>query len=217
MNTQNTATESTPIMLTNTDLYTVRIGGRYAWRFKEGDIEASNIPAYYTLEEAQKVARSLQKQGYKTHVVLKAKKEGEFFMDKEGDGHFADGHSIQWAPQVRRIFTDVPQWFIDAMRVVNPSSSWWTHTAENWSGDGEAAIMIFQEQFDTSRWLDHEGWSKEDEDSVLVAEPYSIDGEELAKLMEFVKRCDLDLTIRGTSYHYPSSTLRIEVRPKEPR
>jgi hypothetical protein len=121
---------------------------------------------------------------------------------------------VKSAPEVWRIYDDVPQWFIDAMHKVQPTSSWWE--SELPGGPGEEAIMVFQDAFEHSRkFMDHAGWSKEYGKTVLVSEPYALNTEDLLELLKFINTCNLNLSISGESYHYPGATLRIRMEPKD--
>jgi hypothetical protein len=219
---KNTVAESTPRLLTNTDVYTVRVGQHFVRRSKEGDLRPVNFPCHYTLEGAKAVARQLQQMGKaksEIRIVPRQKKEGEFWIDVDGSGNFSD-YSLKYLPKFCPLFNDVPRWFIDAMRKVNPSSDWWKLTEEtrgtnsDWGGDSEAAVMIFQEQFHTQGWRDHEGWIEKGEQSIFVSEPYAVKGEDLVELLEFVNRFNFELRIWGSSNHYPSAAMMIEIWPK---
>jgi len=113
-----------------------------------------------------------------------------------------------------RIYSGVPRWFVETMRKIDPSSSWW-ETAKVLPGrNGEASVMVFRDNFRPLDWLDHAGWLKQYGRVKLISEPYGLDAEEAAALLDFVKRCDLVLDIHGTSFHYPTETIRIEIYPK---
>jgi hypothetical protein len=107
----------------------------------------------------------------------------------------------------RYIFEDVPSWFVEAMKKLSPDSHWWE--AELPGGDGESSIMVFQDLgFWDSTWFDHSGWVKDS----LVAEPYGLTAEGVAALEKFCTRTGTAYRISGSSYHYPTATLRIEIR-----
>jgi hypothetical protein len=123
--------------------------------------------------------------------------------------------------EVRWIFEGVPSWFITAMRKLDETSPWWTVTKDvegtdsDWHGDGEAAIMVFQEQFDSHGWRDHDGWIEQWGQTILVSEPYLVEANALVRLLDFVNKCNLEMKIFGVSNHFPGRTLRIMIWPKE--
>jgi hypothetical protein len=130
--------------------------------------------------------------------------------------------AVEVPPKVRRIFERVPSWFIDAMRKTSsPDSHWWKLTEEvkgtdsDWGGDSEAAVMVFQEQFESHGWRDHDGWIEDSGQTILVSEPYAVDAKGLNNLLDFANKCNLDVKIFGISNHNPGRTMRIEIWPKE--
>jgi hypothetical protein len=109
----------------------------------------------------------------------------------------------------RYIFEDVPSWFVEAMKKLAPEPHWWE--LELPGGDGESSIMAFQDlEFWDSSWFDHVGWV----DECLVAEPYGIGAEGVAAIEKFCAQTGTVYRMSGSSYHYPTATLRIEIYPK---
>jgi hypothetical protein len=153
--------------------------------------------------------------------------EREILIPREYDGEkYAEKRPLWIAPPNSGwIFSGVPQWFVSAMKKIEPTSSWWEldeqmkHVSEQerhgWGGETESAVMVFQENFLASRgWLDHAGWAELHGKVRLVSEPYGLDASDVTQLLDFVNRCDLNFDIHGTSYHYPTRTIRIEIYPK---
>jgi hypothetical protein len=136
---------------------------------------------------------------------------------------WTEERTLHEAPAVDALYQNVPAWFIELMRKVDPKSDWWDVTEalkgtnSDWNGDGEAAIYIMREQFETRGWMDHMGWTADSGTTRLISEPYGLDKEEMAALLSFVNRCDLVLDLGGVSHHYPGRTIRIEIYPKEDR
>jgi hypothetical protein len=108
----------------------------------------------------------------------------------------------------RGIFENVPQWFINAMRRLKPDAHAWDAGLPG--GDGEAAVMVFQQlNFWDSSWFDHVGWVGDS----LVAEPYRLTSEGISALTDFCQQSNTKFDITGASFHYPTRTLRIAIRP----
>ena len=132
--------------------------------------------------------------------------------------------NVRVAAEARAIFDDPPCWFIAKMRSLSPDAHWWQITKDveetdsDWGGDGEAAVMVFKDEFRThdsfDRWIDHEGWVEESGRTIFVSEPYAIDADATTGLLAFVEKCNLEMKISGYSNHYPSWTIRITMRPK---
>lgn len=155
--------------------------------------------------------------------------EKEILIPREDDGEkYATKRPLWIAPPSSGwIFAGVPQWFVAAMRKVQPISHWWDldeqmkevspEDRKGWGGETESAVMVFQDNFTRlgTGWLDHAGWATLHGKVRLVSEPYELDASDLNHLLDFVNRCDLNLNIHGTSYHYPTRTIRIELSAKE--
>jgi hypothetical protein len=134
------------------------------------------------------------------------------WYDQNNTGEF---HSIEVraASGIRYMHEDVPQWFIGAMKHLDPDSRWWK--TELPGGLDEAALIVFHENRGNEKWYDHTGWGTAfSGKSALITEPYDLDAKELFCLVDFCKRADLDVDIHGRSHHYPGKTLRIEITSK---
>jgi hypothetical protein len=156
--------------------------------------------------------------------------EKELLIPREYDGEaYAEKRPLWIAmPSSGWIFAGVPQWFVAAMRKVQPVSHWWDFDEQmkevskaergGWGGETESAVMVFQDNFTRlgTGWLDHAGWATLHGRVRLVSEPYELDASDMTQLLDFVSRCDLNLNIHGTSYHYPTRTIRIELSAKGP-
>lgn len=119
-------------------------------------------------------------------------------------------------------FDDPPQWFIDSMKKAFPDHPFWTNAEELPGGDSEASVMIFQDAISKrEHWLDHWGFvgakgeDSCDSDEVLVTEPYGISLMQIAELIPLFSKCGWTFNIVGKSAHYPSATIRLEIKPKE--
>lgn len=71
----------------------------------------------------------------------------------------------------------------------------------------EKAVSLFDSQM--SDVLDRWGWV----DDILVAEPYGINLDGIKKLTSLCEQASWTFSIAGKSGHYPSATLRIEIKP----
>jgi hypothetical protein len=65
-------------------------------------------------------------------------------------------------------------------------------------------------RFNTS-WFDHSACDGES----LVVEPYGIDGDSLRDLLAFADRYSLGLDISATTFHFPTRTICISLKPRE--
>ena len=120
-------------------------------------------------------------------------------------------------------FVDPPQWFIDSLKRAFPNNFMWENSTDLPGGDGEAAVMVFQAEVPThDHWLDHWGFVGIgcDEDGcsgeeVLISEPYGISLKQITELVSFFEKVGWTFNIVGKSAHYPSATLRIEIKPEK--
>jgi hypothetical protein len=112
----------------------------------------------------------------------------------------------------RNPYQDPPQWFIDSLKKAFPDDYMWENAAEDLpGGEGEAAVMLFQNKAPRKdHWLDHWGFVED----VLVSEPYGASLDTLTVLAPFLENVGWTFDIVGRSAHYPSATIRIEIRPK---
>jgi hypothetical protein len=78
----------------------------------------------------------------------------------------------------------------------------------------ETAVQLFYEAAGRNV-TDHSGFVGVGDQEVFVAEPYGLSLEEISKLAKLVKKADWTFRILGVSAHYPSATLRLEIRPKQ--
>jgi hypothetical protein len=122
-------------------------------------------------------------------------------------------------------FDAPPQWFVDSVKKAFPDDSNWEASVEYPypGGEGEAAVMVFQAEVPKAEhWLDHWGFCgvgcDEDGcggDEILVSEPYAISLAQITELVPFFEKVGWTFNIVGKSAHYPSATIRIEIRPKK--
>lgn len=114
----------------------------------------------------------------------------------------------------RDLFKDPPQWFVDSMKTTFPSHPFWQN-AES-VGESETAVMVFRS---VAPWLDHAGFcgtnSDENSQDILIAEPYSVSMTQIVELISFFEKLGWVFSITGRSAHYPSATIRLEIKPKE--
>lgn len=130
---------------------------------------------------------------------------------------FVDG--LQDSPRELRIcvnngprdsFCEPPTWFINAMKKSHPD---FFMDVES-DLEAETAVMMFQHS-----WLDHWGWcglyDSRDEfiEDLLVSEPYRLSSEDIKDVSAVCEENGWEYKLVGRSAHYPSATLRIEIRP----
>jgi hypothetical protein len=132
-------------------------------------------------------------------------------------------HKILVGDGPRDPYDNPPQWFIDSLKKAFPDDYMWEDAVEDLpGGEGEAAVMVFQNKAPgKDHWLDHWGFVGVgyDEDGrggeeILVSEPYGTNLESLTALVPFLEKVGWTFNIVGRSAHYPSATIRIEIRPK---
>lgn len=120
-------------------------------------------------------------------------------------------------------YSDPPQWFINSLRKAFPDNFMWENSVDLPGGEGEAAVMVFQGEVPRhENWLDHWGFCGVgcDEDGtggeeLLIAEPYGISLQQITDLVPFFEKMGWTFNIVGKSAHYPSATLRLEIKPKK--
>jgi len=78
----------------------------------------------------------------------------------------------------------------------------------------ETAVMLFYEAAGRNV-TDHSGFVSVGDQEVFVAEPYGLNLEEISKLAKLLKKADWTFRILGVSAHFPSATLRLEIRPRQ--
>jgi hypothetical protein len=107
--------------------------------------------------------------------------------------------------------TDAPRWFVASLKKAFPEHTCWEGAEELPGGDSEAAWMVFQSvaPHGPDHWLDHWGFCGE----TLISEPYGIHLEQIEILAPFFRKLGWTFNITGVSSHYPSSTIRMEIRP----
>jgi hypothetical protein len=125
------------------------------------------------------------------------------------------------AEEPRSLFTNPPNWIIDAVRDANPMSHWWTGAENLPGGQMEAALSILENEYVNpldceKNFLSNEGWiESQDRGAVLVSEVQSLGSMQLTTIDDFCLSAGLDYRITGISNIHPSRTLRIEIwRPQ---
>ena len=219
MSEQNTAqlteAKEAPRLLADGDVYAVKVGP-----FFFGDLDEDGHPVLWrtpraeALETAKERKELLAKIEYVyaeiSIVKLTNDRSGEvtFWADHDADGRFSSC-SVEIASPVRH--GEMPDWFKAAMMAFNPADSQWEDFDRE---DYNIAWDVFVSNIpDGHGWLDHYGWSGEGEDSYFVSEPYHLHPQDVRNLTEVCQRFNFDFEISGRSNHYPSSTMRIMIRP----
>jgi hypothetical protein len=79
----------------------------------------------------------------------------------------------------------------------------------------EAAVTLFTSHVSSNKLFDHWGWveTKEGND-VLVSEPYGGDMNDFQNLQALCDQFGWRFRVVGVSGHFPSATIRIEIRPR---
>lgn len=76
----------------------------------------------------------------------------------------------------------------------------------------EKAVSLFDSRM--SGVLDRWGWlGNSDDNDTLIAEPYGINLDGIKKLTSLCEQLSWTFSIAGKSGHYPSATIRIEIKP----
>lgn len=142
----------------------------------------------------------------------------------------------------RDSFDDVPTWFVDGVKKLFPEYGWdgvskslsreqllayqtpeYIKKHENTSVEQlnelhrapycdeveEAAVSLFCSHVSSNRLIDNWGWV----DESLVAEPYGGTMENMKDLIAICERLRWTFSVLGVSGHFPSATIRIEIRP----
>ena len=79
----------------------------------------------------------------------------------------------------------------------------------------ETAVSLFSSRVSTNRLFDHWGWVEhKDGEDILVSEPYGCTQENLKDLITICDQLRWTFSIVGVSGHFPSATIRIEIRPR---
>jgi hypothetical protein len=79
----------------------------------------------------------------------------------------------------------------------------------------ETALSLFSSRVSTNRLFDHWGWVEhKDGEDILVSEPYGCTQENLKDLITICDQLRWTFSIVGVSGHFPSATIRIEIRPR---
>jgi hypothetical protein len=123
-----------------------------------------------------------------------------------------DERTIHVNERTRHWSEDIPGWFIATMMKVAPDENWGPD--DDGYSDASRAFDVFLMKSHSS-WRDHFGWLGEGENSVFVSEPYHLNSEGIKDLVADCQLFNFDFEISGTSYHYPSGTFHIELRPIE--
>ena len=77
----------------------------------------------------------------------------------------------------------------------------------------EEAIRTFMNLVSTNRLFDHQGWVEVNGQDVLVSEPYGGSMDDFQNLRDTCDNFGWDFKVLGVSGHFPSATIRIEIRP----
>jgi hypothetical protein len=135
------------------------------------------------------------------------------------------------AEQPRKLDDNPAPWFIEALRKVHPSHFAWQSLGDElvWQkGDKsfrgvetevETAIFVLLNTYgangkSTERFLNEScvGWVEDKTlGTLLVSDLYTFDEDVLAAVQNFVFEAGLRFEITGTSWHHPSSTLRLHI------
>jgi hypothetical protein len=123
--------------------------------------------------------------------------------------------TIQTANGPRNPLDDPPDWFINGVRKMFPHEDFDSKNDQEFPG--EKAVMTFQDSMTSfNDPLDHWGFVEgKDGEDVLVSEPYGVDFKGMTKLMNLLRIADWTFRIVGPSAHFPSCTIRIEIKPKK--
>jgi hypothetical protein len=212
----------TPRILTDGDVYAVRSYGKFFSSFDEdGHAWVSNNPRYLHRKQAAEIASKIGQHAEIIRIVPDNDGEIHFWLDESSsiEPHSASygKRTIHVGTPVRSRFDQIPGWFKAAMMKFSPQGSVVTTWDDEEYDDGMIALEVFSDEagHGLHRWLDHEGWTGEGENSVFVSEPYHLEQEDLLQLIEVCKKFGFTFTISGKSEHYPSSTFRIEITPIE--
>jgi hypothetical protein len=121
--------------------------------------------------------------------------------------------TIRTANGPRDPFDDPPEWFVVGTRKMFPKEDF--DSKDDQEFFGEKAVMAFQSAMNSfNDPLDHWGFVEgKDGEDILVSEPYGVDFKGMTKLMDLLRIADWTFRIVGPSAHYPSATIRIEIKP----
>lgn len=209
-----------PRVLADGDVYAVQINQQYFGSFDEdGYAWVHNTPTHLSHEQAVEIAGKIP---HAKVVRIPPENNGkinfwvsEDYLDEPYSSLYSE-RTLQVGRPVRSRYEGIPGWFKAAMMKFSPEGSFVTTWDDEEYDDGLIALEIFSEEAGHGlHWLDHEGWSGEDEKSVFVSEPYHLEQEDIQQLIEACDKFGFKFTISGESEHYPSSTVRIEISPIE--
>jgi hypothetical protein len=163
--------------------------------------------------------------------------------DVDGEVDLPRKIAIQTGVLPRNTFDGPPAWFVEGVKKMFPDYGWdevgkplsrellmafhtpeyiaqhkntsteelnELHNAPYCTPMEEAAVSAFSSHVSSNRLFDHWGWVGES----LVSEPYGCTQENLKDLITICEQLGWTFDIVGVSGHFPSATIRIEIRPR---
>jgi hypothetical protein len=202
-----------PQILADGDVYAVWMNGAYFSSFDEDGFPwTRRSPHCVTRAQADEIAKKV---GDHAKVVSVRADKGIAFWTYDPYAEAYSRRTLESGSPVRSHLDGIPGWFKAAMQKHSPNGSNVSAWDDEDRDDGVIAWEVFRQEFPLLYWLDHDGFSGEGEDSILVAEPYHLDGEDVQSLIEVCAKFGFKFHISGKSIHYPSHTVRIEITPVE--